>query len=115
MSFANRFNKGVNFNIDTKDFKYVKLADLYKENGSDVITTINGMFVVKGKIATAPVFIDKQGKRLINIPAHITSTVLAALADPEAVQAIKDGKVGFTIRTYESHGKVCYTVNFVDL
>lgn len=115
MSFANKFNKGVNFNIDTKDFKYVKLADLYKENGTDVITPINGMFVVKGKIETAPVFIDEQGKRLINIPAHLTATVREILADPEAVQAVKDGKVGFTIRTYESHAKECYTVNFVDL
>lgn len=114
MSFASKFNQGQSFNIDTKDFTYVKLADLYKQ-GADVIHTVDGMYVFKGKIETQPVFIDVKHRQLVNAPAHLTDTVREILNDREAVQDIKDGKVGYTIREYESHGKKCYTVNWVDV
>lgn len=115
MSFANKFNKGVNFNIDTTGYNYTKLADLYNANGADVIFTVNGMYVFKGKIETAPVFILKDSRQLVNMPAHLTDTVREILNDRDAVEDVKRGAVGFTIREYESHNKKCYTINFVDI
>lgn len=115
MSFASKFNKGVSFNIDTTGYAFTKLGDLYNANGADVIFTVNGMYVFKGKIETAPVFILSDSKQLVNMPAHLTDTVREILNDSDAVQDIKDGKVGFTIREYESHGKKCYTIIFVDI
>ena len=50
-----------------------------------------------------------------NLPSHTAETVHEILADDEAVQTIKDGKVGYTIYEYESHGKKCYSISFVDL
>ena len=49
------------------------------------------------------------------MPKHLGETFREILANTEAVQAIKDGKVGYTIYTYESHAKTCYGINFVDI
>lgn len=116
-SFASKFNK-TTFGIDTTDFKYTKLADIFnskKEGGKDVIHNINGLYVHKSQLGDSPVIIDEKNKRLVNLPSHTAETVREILADDEAVQTIKDGKVGYTIYEYESHGKKCYSISFVDL
>lgn len=115
MSFATKFNRGVDFGIDTKDYKYVKLSELYTKNGVDRSYTINGAFIVNGNLEVQPVFICTELKALVNAPSHLTNIVKAMLADTEAVNDIKAGKAGFKIRTYESHAKTCYTVQFIDL
>lgn len=116
-SFASKFNK-TTFGIDTTNFPYVKLADIYnneKEGGKDVIHKINGLYVHKSQLGDSPVIIDSECNRLVNLPSHTAETIREILADDEAVQAIKDGKVGYTIYEYESHGKKCYSITFVDL
>lgn len=116
-SFASKFNK-TTFGIDTTDFQYTKLADIFNsvnEGGKDVIHNINGLYVHKSQLGDSPVIIDEKNKRLVNLPAHTAETVREILADDEAVQTIKDGKVGYTIYEYESHGKTCYSISFVDL
>ena len=116
-SFASKFNK-TTFGIDTTDFQYTKLADIYNsenEGGKDVIHNINGLYVHKSKLCDSPVIIDEKNKRLVNLPSHTAGTVREILADDEAVQAIIDGKVGYTIYEYESRGKKCYYITFVDL
>ena len=116
-SFASKFNK-TTFGIDTTDFKYTKLADIFNsenEGGKDVIHNINGLYVHKSQLGDSPVIIDEKNKRLVNLPTHTAETVREILADDEAVQTIKDGKVGYTIYEYESHGKKCYSISFVDL
>lgn len=114
-SFANRFNK-TTFGVDTTDFKYIKLADLFngKNGGGDVVHNINGVFVHKSQLGDAPVVIDADNKLLVNFPSHTTEVCREILSDGDALQAIKDGKVGYVIYEYESHGKKCYGVNFVD-
>lgn len=112
-SFATKFNK-TSFGIDTTDFKYVKLADMYAQEGGDTIHAINGIFVHKSPLGESPVVIDADAKLLVNFPAHTTETAKEILSDADAVLAIKDGKVGYTIYEYDSHGKKCYGVNFVD-
>lgn len=116
-SFASKFNK-TTFGIDTTDFQYTKLADIFNsknEGGKDVIHNINGLYVHKSQLGDSPVIIDEKNKRLVNLPSHTAETIQEILADDEAVQIIKDGKVGYTIYEYESHGKKCYSISFVDL
>lgn len=116
-SFASKFNK-TTFGIDTTDFQYTKLADIFNsenEGGKDVIHNINGIYVHKSQLGDSPVIIDEKNKRLVNLPSHTAETVREILADDEAVETIKAGKVGYTIYEYESHGKKCYSISFVDL
>ena len=116
-SFASKFNK-TTFGIDTTDFQYIKLADIFNsedEGGKDVIHNINGLYVHKSQLGDSPVIIDEKNKRLVNLPSHTAETVREILADDEAVRTIKDGKVGYTIYEYESHSKKCYSISFVDL
>lgn len=115
-SFASTFNKA-SFGIDTTDFPFVKLIDIYnsdKEGGGDVVHPINGMYVHKSQHGDSPVIIDAENKRLVNLPQFIGDTVREILANGDAVDAIKANKVGFTIYEYESHAKKCYGITFVD-
>lgn len=116
-SFASKFNK-TNFSIDTNDFRYVKLADIFnskKEGGKDVVHKIAGVYVHRSPLGDSPVIIDEENKRLVNLPSHTAETIREILADDEAVETIKAGKVGYSIYEYESHGKKCYSISFVDL
>lgn len=113
-SFSNTFNK-FSFGIDTKDYEYIKLADVANGSSPDEIHPINGLYVHVSDLGDSPVVIDVQAKKLVNMPQHLSETFREILANAEAVQAIKDGKVGYTIYTYESHSKTCYGINFVDI
>lgn len=116
-SFASKFNR-TSFGIDTTGFEYTKLADIFNsenEGGKDVVHKINGLYVHKSLLGDSPLLIDEENKRLVNLPSHTADTVREILADDEAVQTIIDGKVGYTIYEYESHGKKCYSISFVDL
>lgn len=116
-SFASHFNK-TSFGIDTTDFPFVKLSHIFndkKEGGGDVVHPINGMYVHKSKLGDSPVIIDNVNKRLVNLPQFTGNLVREILANPDAVDTIKAGKVGYTIYTYESHTKTCYAITFVDM
>lgn len=113
-SFSNTFNK-TSFGIDTKDYEYIKLSDVAKDSSPDELHHINGLYVHGSALGDSPVVIDAYAKKLVNMPRHLSETFREILANGEAVQAIKDGKVGYTIYTYESHAKTCYGINFVDI
>lgn len=116
-TFAGKFNKS-NFGIDTNGFNYVKLADIYadkKEGGDKKVHAVNGLFVRKNELGDSPVIIDGEMKRFVNLPSHMGDNIREILADPEAVEAIKSGKVGYTIYEYSSHNKQCYSITWVDL
>lgn len=115
-SFASTFNK-TSFGIDTTDFPYCKLVDIYnskKEGGDDVVHPINGLYVHISKLGDSPVIIDAEHKRLVNLPQFTGSTIREILANEQAVDAIKANKVGYTIYEYDSHAKKCYGITFVD-
>lgn len=115
-SFASKFNK-TTFGIDTTNFVYVKLADIFNsenEGGKDFIHNVNGLYVHKSQLGDSPVIIDEENKRLVNLPGHTAETIREILSDDEAVEAIKSGKVGYTIYEYESHGKKCCSISWVD-
>lgn len=116
MKFASKFNK-TNFDIDTTNFEYIKLQDIFnskKNGGADVVHSVNGVFVHKSQLGDSPVIIDAENKKLVNLPSHMAETIREILSDSEAVEAIKANKVGYTIYTYESHGKTCYSISWVD-
>lgn len=113
-SFAERYNR-TSFGVDTTNFQYAKLTELYKQGGESEIHRIDGAFISKSKIGESPVIIDVDRKLLVNWPSHTVETWRNILSDSEAVAAIKDGKVGYTIYEYESHGKKCYSPMFADL
>lgn len=113
-SFSKTFNK-TSFGIDTKDYEYIKLSDVAKASSPDEIHPISGLYVHGSDLGDSPVVIDVQAKKLVNMPQHLGETFREILANGEAVQAIKDGKVGYTIYTYESHAKTCYGIKFVDV
>lgn len=113
-SFSNTFNK-ISFGIDTKDYEYIKLSEVAKGSSPDAIHPINGLYVHGSALGDSPVVIDVQAKKLVNMPTYLGETFREILANSEAVQAIKDGKVGYTIYPYESHAKTCYGIMFVDL
>lgn len=115
-SFASKFNK-TSFGIDTTDFPFVKLTDIYnseKDGGSDVVHPINGLYVHKSQLGDSPIIIDAENKRLVNLPQFTADTIRDILADSDAVEAIKGNKVGYTIYEYDSHAKKCYGITFVD-
>lgn len=115
-SFASKFNK-TSFGIDTTDFPFVKLIDIYNsknDGGGDVVHPINGLYVHKSSLGDSPVIIDAENKRLVNLPQFTGDTIREILADSEAVEAIKANKVGYTIYEYDSHAKKCYGITFVD-
>ena len=115
-SFASKFNK-TSFGIDTTDFTFVKLTDLFnskQDGGGDVVHPIDGVYVHKSPLGDSPVIIDAANRRLVNLPSFIGEAIREILQDSDAIQAIKDGKVGYTIYEYESHGKKCYNITFVD-
>lgn len=113
-SFAGTYNKS-SFGIDVTEFPFVKLADIYNSDEvRDMVHPINGMYIHTSKLGPSPVIIDAENKRLINLPQFISGTVSDILANSDAVDAIKEGKVGYTIYEYASHAKKCYGITFVD-
>lgn len=113
-SFAKSFNK-TTFDVDVTDFEYCKLASLYNADAPQTVYRVNAMWVQKSPLGDSPVFVVSELGKLVNMPSHTAATVREITANAAAVDAIKNGKVGFTVYEYESHGKKCYNVRFVDL
>ena len=112
-SKLDKLNRKPTFNVDTTDFKYLKLADIF--NSEDEIHVINGAFITESQYGLNPVIISEKHKALINLPQHLAASIKLVLADTELINMVKDGKIGFTIYTYESHGRLCYSINYVKL
>lgn len=117
MSFANKYNKGgVVFDVDTVNYAYKNLEELYKANGEDKKYEILGFYInTKSRFGAAPVAICNGF--FANIPAHELETVKEMLSDSETVELIKNHKCGFVIEPYKSKnfGTDCYGVRWVDL
>lgn len=114
VSFAKKYNRKDVFNIDTKEYPFVKLSELYKKDGAEMVHPFNGCFIVSTKLGESAVAIDAIRKQLVNLPLHMVDIIREIINDTEAVDMIKSGGVGYQIREYESHGKKCYTIDFVD-
>lgn len=110
MSFASKYNKSsFNFGVDTKDFKSCKVREL-KEGE---VNTLLGVFVRDGKFGKTPNFIIDGW--VVYGTESMLETVQEILADQEACEEIKAGKVGIRMRTYENSFGKQYTIDYVDI
>ena len=120
MSFASKFNNR-KFTADTTGFGYIKLADLYKEYGSETVFKLLGVYINnRSKYGEEPVCsaTDRKGKGYyINLPKFLLSKVKDILEDEEAIKDINAGLAGFTIRKYHNvtYDKDCYSIEFCDI
>lgn len=131
-SVAKRYNREKLFTIDTADFEYYSLEDLYDMateaaddakattgkdlDVEDIPFTVYGIYInTKGNFDPAPVLALED--RYVNLPAHMTPVCEDMLRDAEAVKAINEGHVGITVYQYQQKrfNKTCYNVRWVDL
>lgn len=99
MGVVSKYNKVNPFSdINTEGFNYVDLTDVKQQVG-DKPYTIQGLFInPKGKFGDEPVAIGDHV--LVNLPAYLADDVRDMLQDDEVINAIRAGKVGFTIGEY---------------
>lgn len=101
MSFASKHNHEPKFTIDTKGWPYVDL----KELKFDHIYKLDGFYINhKSQFDPAPVFMTE--KMLVNMPTHLTKECQEILANDKEVAEIKDGIVGFELRSYKDKKNV---------
>lgn len=119
MSFAKKFNRNsVHFDVNTEAFNFCSLQFL-NENYKGETFRMLGVFVnSKSVFGDSPCAIVDGA--LVNLPEHMTPVIQNILNDTEAVESIKCGVVGFTVREYQSKnpkakGKTCYTIDWVDI
>ena len=69
---------------------------------------------VKGKFGDHPVFISDG--ILVDVPPHMTEDTKEMLKDPEMLEAIRSGRIGFHVYKYVSktYKKECYAVALDD-
>lgn len=119
MGVMSKYNKGnVTFEIDIKNFRFVTLEELFKRDGGNTIFGIDGLYInKKSSFGEHPVAIVGVEEMLVDLPAHMNDDVKDIINDPEAVEAIKAGKVGFIVQQYEqkTFKKLCYGIRWEDL
>lgn len=122
-SFASSFNTKRLFDIDTSDFEYKKLEELWNENSEIVaeeevctkVFPVCGLYLNK-KSMYDPQPVVATDECYVNLPANMFDSALEILSDPRAINAINAGKVGFQIDKYyqKRYEKYCYSVIWVD-
>lgn len=118
MSFANRYNKGNKFNINTDGFTYKKITDIVTEDNIDNIYVVAGLYInTKGRFEDHPVAVLPEIQTLVDLPSHMTEQVREILQDPEAVADINAGKVGIMFEKYKSrtYNRECIGCRWADL
>jgi len=123
-SFSKKFNTKKLFNIETENFEYISLEDLYSnteasqegEEQLPQVYTIRGIYINnKGLFEPSPV--AALDDCYVNLPAHLTQTCQQMINDPIAVVAINQGHCGFRIEKYhqKKYNRDCYSIEWVDL
>lgn len=120
MSFASKHKKGgIQWGIDSRDFEYFKLQDLYEKDGENVVYNLCGVFINRNKTEKelkeyGPSVVGILADKLVNFPSHMEEEVKEIMKDEEDIADIKAGKVWFKIRSYESHGKTCFSPDWLE-
>ena len=112
MSFANKLNAKRNrqLDIDTTGFTYVKLADLYKENGAETVYTVLGCYQHDGQFGRESVVIIAN--YFVNLPHHLNDDVAEIMQN---MNIIENKQLGFKVIPYTSKYGNFYTVQWIDL
>ena len=119
MGLMDRFNKGgVRFDIDINGFTFMDLESLYKKFGKDTIYRVDGVYInKKSSFGDHPVAILGKEEILADLPQYVTDDVKVMLQEDVYINAIKTGKIGFTIQEYEQKKfkKTCYGIHWEDI
>ena len=112
MSFAKKLNAKRNrqLDIDTTDFTYVKLTDLYKENGAETVYTVLGCYQHDGQFGRESVVIIAN--HFVNLPHHLNDDVAEIMQN---MDIIENKQLGFKVIPYTSKYGNFYTVQWIDL
>lgn len=116
-SFFTSFNKKRLFTVDTSDFEYTKLEDLYKQNGPDHEYQVKAIYIgTKSEFDPESPMLAIDGF-YVNLPQHQLEEIKAMLASGRAIKEINDGKCGFVIRKFfqKRFNKECYSAEWIDV
>lgn len=117
-SFAS-FNRTRLFNIDTTDFEYLKLKDLYERDGDGATYVIRGLYLGTKSDFAEETPIVATDDCYVNIPQHQLIDIKEMLNDKQAINMINAGTAGFMIDKYvkklKNGTKTCYKAVWVDL
>lgn len=100
-----------------------KFKDIFLSTKAFYVVTndkdIGGVYQVHGFFFFDTEYGDSGAMILDNcnvyMPKHMIEIFKDIRNNSQAVQAVKDGKLGITLHTYKSHGKECVGVNLVDI
>lgn len=115
-NFASKYNKSISkftWTPDTEKPVFRALKDLYAEGGENRIPVLGVYVNHKSKYGDAPVIVSNP--YFVNLPKHLTDTVEQMLLDEDFIDAVNRGRVFADIYQYETNGKTCYSVNWVDV
>ena len=109
-----QLNKSL-FDIDFKSKEFTSLEGLYNKVGTQVIQIEAVGTNKKTKFGEQPFCVT--GSLIVNLPNHLMNDIKTIMSNDDMVQAVKNGKCGFTIYEYfdEKHNKKCYSVKWIDL
>lgn len=114
------FNRDRLFSVDTSDFEYLKLADLYKRDGEGEIYIIRGIYIgTKSEFAEESPLLATD-EFYVNLPQFQLVEIKEMLDSRQAINCINNGGAGFTIEEYEKKlksgaKKKCYKAVWVDI
>lgn len=114
MGVANKYNRGNRFTAEIpKDLPYKKLSELGER--AEPIKILTMWINTKGKFGAHPVIATPSG--LVDFPNAMAETVKEMIKDDEVIEAVNNGKLGFTIRKYHTnkYNRDAYTADFVDI
>lgn len=118
--FNEKFGTHANFTTDFKEFPFVNLSDVIKENGHKTLK-VQAVYTFKPKNGdnagnTVPVLVA-DGLN-IYIPTYLLETVNIIRSNADMVEAINNGKCGFKTREWidtKRGNKTRYTGDFIDI
>lgn len=109
-----KFNKERLFTVDTSDFDYTSLEDLYNANGANEVYKLCGAYIGTKSLYDPEAPMIATDKEYVNLPVHQLSEIKAMLADKQAIKAINDGEAGFVIDSFyqKRFQKTCYVARW---
>ena len=115
MSIAKHNRRENRFKVDTTDFPYKKLGELFDPKKPDTVFSVYGLYINrKSKYGESP-FAASDGY-FISLPSHLTDVVKEILHDDTCIDQMNDGHAGLVIRPYDDDkGVTHYSADFVDV
>ena len=107
-----KYNK-TGFAVNTEGFEYKSLAILNAERPGKTFVVCGVYINEKSKYGPSPLFAIEDC--YVNLPSHLLDTCREIRSNREAIDAINERHLGFKIYTYETNGRLCYSVELVNL